>query len=77
MLLNARIEETADRILEAVAKRVPREQLDEVKAEPTVAGKIRKLSIILGSRVDGDGKPLSPVIVVVLLRNYSATGRDR
>ncbi len=71
MLLNARIEETADRILEAVAKRVPREQLDEVKAEPTVAGKIRKLSIILGSRVDGDGKPLPPVIVVVLLRNYS------
>jgi hypothetical protein len=72
MLLGDRVEETADRILEAVAKKMRKEQLEEVKAEPAAAGKIRKLSIILSSRVDGNGKTLPSVIVVALLRSYSA-----
>lgn len=72
MTLAARVEETTDLILEAVAKKMLREQFNEVKAESSAAGKLRKLSTILSSRVDDKGNSLPPVIVVVLLRRYSA-----
>jgi hypothetical protein len=71
MTVDERVEETADRILEAVAKKMPEEQFNEVKAEPSIAGKVRKLSTFLSSRIDAGGKSLLPVVVVVLLRRYS------
>jgi hypothetical protein len=71
MALGARVGETVDRILEAVAKKMRKEQLDDIKGELAAATRIRKLSTILSSRMDADGNSLPPIIVVVLLRRYS------
>jgi hypothetical protein len=73
MAMNDRIEETLEFTLEALSKRIPAEQREDLRNLPSPRSKFRKLSSIISDRVDAEGKQQPPIIAVVLLRRYSSS----